>query len=111
MGGEETISQSFKSDPELDMGKQKQDADDDLGEKSVSQFFQVNTKVPESESIVISKNTGFSTPDLKRRSRSPVLKQSMFDSPELPGVDAVYINMLKDGDVGDLFDDYDMEEH
>jgi len=101
--GEETISQCFKSEHEEDLGKQKNDTDDDLGEESVSQFFQVN-------STDISRNT-LCTPDLKGRSRSPVLKQSMFDSPELPGVDAVYINMLKDGDGGELFDDYDVEEH
>jgi len=30
--------------------------------------------------------------------RSPVLKQSMFETPDLPDVDAVYINRLKSGD-------------
>ena len=32
----------------------------------------------------------------------------MFDSPELPGVDAVYINRLRDGE--ELFDDYEEDE-
>ena len=33
---------------------------------------------------------------------SPVLKSSMFQEPDLPGVDAVYVNRLKDGDFPDL---------
>jgi len=36
-----------------------------------------------------------------------VLKRSMFDSPELPGVDAVYINRLRDGET--LFESEDEE--
>ena len=111
--GEETISQCLKSEPEVQLRKEKYGTDDvsDLGEECVSQFFQVNTLGTNNESKRTLDNTAFSTPDSKGRCRSPVLKQSMFDSPELPGVDAVYINMLKDGDGGELFDDYDLEEH
>jgi len=102
---EDTVSQFFKSEPEPQIENEAPAADFDLGEESISQFFKGADNSSSTESSAEPRS-----PEHAHRARSPVLRKSMFDSPELPGVDAVYINMLKDGDGGELFDDYDLDE-
>jgi len=104
--GEDVISQFCKPEPEAI------EKEENLDGRNTSQFFTANTRVLDEHSPPINIRSPEipTSPNLLRKPRSPVLKQSMFDSPELPGVDAVYINRLKDGDDGELFDDYDVDE-
>jgi len=115
--GEDVVSQSFHSEePEMACVNASGEpvADFDLGEETVSQFFQSSTQVGNlvnHPDLLVSPLVvpGPRSPEGRSRPRSPVLKQSMFDSPELPGVDAVYINRLRDGE--ELFDDYEVDDY
>lgn len=65
---------------------------------TTSKVHSVSTDVSKISNVVTPSGDNSKDDSLLTTKYSPVLKAAMFESPELPGVDAVYVNRLKDGD-------------